>query len=258
MERFLIETHILQATDKKSIGRTSQCPDESWYWDFMDGHDATDAMTAHVASCSYCCNELMQVGRAMLAVAEGKLELNKSTADDAAAEDDQLEDKSLDKRKDSSKDIGRPPPKFNIKDFLITRALSLSLKEVPEPPTSGKVILRAVGGSILEIFNSLETVPAYRAHTQGLIVLAAPGFFEGFKLEISALGSGKFSLVGQADAETWFKDVALELADESGVLRSLSMQPGERRSLGDWGGGRYRLTLKGKNNKHYTMELNLR
>ena len=240
MERFLIETHILEATDKKSIGRTSQCPDESWYWDFMDGHDATDAMTAHVASCDYCCNELMQVGRAMLAVSEG----------------DQLEDKSMGRPKDSSKDLGRPPPKFNIKDFLITH--TLALKNAPEPPTSGKVILRAVGGSILEIFNSLETVPAYRAHTQGLIVLAAPGFFQGFKLEISALGSGKFSLVGQADAETWFKDVALELADESGVLRSLSMQPGERRSLGDWGGGRYRLTIKGKNNKHYTMELNLR
>jgi hypothetical protein len=258
MERFLIESEIMKATDDKSISRTSLCPDESWYWDFMDGHDSNETMSAHAASCSFCCNELRQVGRAMLAVSDGQLERNKSTADDAAEEDDQLEDKSLGRPKDSSKDLGRPPPKFNIKDFLITRALSLSLKEIPEPPTSGKVILRAVGGSILEIFNSLETVPAYRAHTQGLIVLAAPGFFQGFKLEISALGSGKFSLVGQADAETWFKDVSLELADESGVLRSLSMQPGERRSLGDWGGGRYRLTLKGKHNRNYTMEINLR
>ena len=210
MERFLIENQILQTADKKNISRTSACPDDHWYWDFMDDRVADGKVTTHAVSCAYCRNQLSQVARAMLAVPEGA--------------------------------TGGFAP-----------SLSIAADAADE-----KVILQTIGGYILELFNSMEAVPAYRAHASGPMVLAALGNLANFKIELSTSAKGKYSLVAHLGADKGTSDVTLELSDATGVLRSFSLRLGDRRSLGEWVSGRYRVTLKQKDKDNYVMELDLR
>jgi hypothetical protein len=215
MERFLIENEIMNAPDKKTARRTDKCPDESWYWDFMDDNVSDEQMTTHAASCGYCRNELMQVGRAMLA---------------------------------------RPSEDKLAVSSMATPSLAAGLAAtVPDD----KVTLKAIGGYIMELFNSMDPVPAYRTQAAGPMVLAAPGALANFKVELTTAPSGKFNLIAQLGSEK-SDDFILELSDATGVLRSFSLKKGERRSLGEWTSGRYRVTLKLKNKDHYSMELDLR
>jgi hypothetical protein len=131
-------------------------------------------------------------------------------------------------------------------------------REVTSALPDAKLVLKALGASIVEIFNPFTGSPAYRSASIGPIVVVNVNDKAPLKVELSLEKNGTFQILAEVEKGRSRKSVTVELTNADGVLRSVVMTSGERKLFGSWPKGIYKLIVRASAKSLYEMELDLR
>jgi hypothetical protein len=210
MEHWIRRLEIEDLDELDDSNRSIGCPDESWYWLYMDGEPCEANIQKHLESCPFCLNQLNMITKSLLS-AETKL---------------------------------KDPVK-------------LKLPQLTKPLPNVKVVLKALGSSILEIFNPLQTISEFRGPLNGPLVLQAKFDTIALTLEAATYQESLFHLVCRVSGQTRNSIIYLDLSDERGLLRSMAVTNKKNVVLGEWPVGIYTITVRSGVQVMYALELQL-
>ncbi|MBM4253685.1 MAG: hypothetical protein FJ146_17090 [Deltaproteobacteria bacterium] len=146
--------------------------------------------------------------------------------------------------------IQTPDATTNLADTLI--------EKLQKPLDHAKVVLQSIGGSISEVFNSLEVVPVYRSQGPKALVLAAGGKLADAEIEIIADINDQYSLFVSIKKCRPRDGVVVQLEKDGDLLRSVALRVGERSPLGSWSKGIYSFAISASGHQVYRIEMELR